>query len=74
MSCPSQALLSGEHGLYIFASDGFAKAQWYSALLWCTQPDGCVPRSVEALYDAFCTRVRAASSVEHLLPAVRPIP
>lgn len=71
LSSPTQTLLSGEHGVYIFASDGFAKVQWHAALLWGTQSDGGVPRAVETLYDAFCTSVRATSSVAHLLPSVR---
>ena len=73
LSCTSQALLSGEHGVFIFASDGFAKTQWHAALTWATQLDGGVPRTVETLYDAFCSSVRATSSVAHLLPSVRPL-
>ena len=66
-----QTLLSGEKALYLFASDGFAKVQWYSALLWGAQPEGGVPRAVEHLYESFCASVRAVTTVPHLLPAVR---
>ena len=65
-----QTLLSGERALYLFASDGFAKVQWYSALLWGAQPEGGVPRAVEQLYESFCASVRAVTTVPHLLPAV----
>ncbi len=70
LSHPEQTLLSGERALYLFASDGFAKVQWYSALLWGAQPEGGVPRAVEQQYESFCANVRAVTTVPHLLPAV----
>lgn len=67
ISHPDKPLLSQQTSFFMFASDGFAKTQWYGVLLWGAQGGG-VPRTVEGMFDAFSASVRMASTIPHLLP------
>ncbi len=66
LSHASRPLLEGgQSRLLLFAAGSAAKEQWHAALAAACAPDGGPGAAIEALYEAFCERARAAASVPY---------
>ena len=67
LSHGSRALLGegSQNRLLLFAAGSAAKEQWHVALSVACAPDGGPGAAIDALYEAFCERARAAAAVPY---------